>query len=157
MKVLPTTRSCFVCGQSNPIGMRLRLETDGKIVRSELMLRPEHVGLKNTVHGGIVSTVLDEMMAWACAVQTKQLAFCAELTVRFLQPVRPNEPIVATGELVNNRRNKIFEVKAELKDRNGAILATGFGKYLPVKGAEAAAMATDLVGEPEERQIIQSP
>jgi len=148
MRAVPHTRSCFVCGESNPIGFKLRLETDGRIVQTRFMPRSEHTGFKHAVHGGLVSTLLDEMMAWACALQTRQFAYCAELTVRFLLPVRPNVEIVARGEVVANRRDKLFEAKSEIQDLNGTRLATARGKYLPVAKAEVLRMADDLVGDP---------
>jgi uncharacterized protein (TIGR00369 family) len=152
MKQLPHTHSCFVCGESNPIGLNLRFETEGHIVRTRFTPRPEHIGFKQVVHGGIAATLLDEIMVWACAVQTKQFAYCAELTVRFLSPLRPGQEVLATAELTANRRNKIFEAKGEIKDRDGKLLASATGKYLPVKAIELADMATDFVGDP--RQML---
>lgn len=149
MKLLPHTRSCFVCGQSNPVGLKLRFETDGRLVRIRFVPRAEHVGFRQTVHGGLTATLLDEIMVWACAVQTKRFAFCAELKVRFLNPVRPGETLVASGELVSNRRGKLFEARAELRDHAGRVLATASGKYLPVKPAEVAEMVTDFVENPD--------
>jgi len=148
MKELPHTHSCFVCGDSNSLGLNLRFETDGHVVTSRFTPRPEHIGFKQVVHGGIIATLLDEIMVWACLAQTKRFAYCAEMTVRFLNPLRPGEETIATGELATNRRDKIFEAKADLKDANGKILATATGKYLPVKAAELADMAGDLVGDP---------
>jgi uncharacterized protein (TIGR00369 family) len=150
MKQLPHTHSCFVCGESNKFGLNLRFETDGNIVRTHFTPRPEHVGFKQVVHGGIAATLLDEIMVWACAVQTKQFAYCAELTVRFLSPLRPGQEVFATGELIANRRNKILEAKGEIKDRDGKLLASSTGKYLPIKAVELADMATDFVGNPGE-------
>ena len=109
MRVLPHTRSCFVCGESNSSGLRLRFETDGRRVQTRFVPGPDHAGFKQTVHGGITATVLDEIMVWACAVATRRFAYCAELNVRFLQPLRPGEEALVTGELVNNRRDKLFE------------------------------------------------
>jgi uncharacterized protein (TIGR00369 family) len=148
MKLLPHTRSCFVCGESNPAGLKLRFETDGRLVQTRFVPRAEHVGFRRTVHGGLTATLLDEIMVWACAVQTKRFAFCAELNVRFLNPVRPGEALVASGELVSNRRGKLFEAKAELRDKAGLVLATASGKYLPIKQAELADMVTDFVEDP---------
>jgi uncharacterized protein (TIGR00369 family) len=148
MKLLPHTRFCFVCGESNPDGLNLRFETDGRLVQTRFVPRPEHVGFRRTVHGGLTATLLDEIMVWACAVQTKRFAFCAELNVRFLNPVRPGEALVASGELVSNRRGRLFEAKAELRDQAGVVLATATGKYLPIKQAEAAEMFTDFVEDP---------
>jgi acyl-coenzyme A thioesterase PaaI-like protein len=148
MKLLPHTRSCFVCGESNPAGLKLRFETDGRIVRTRFVPRAEHVGFRQTVHGGLTATLLDEIMVWAYAVQTKRFAFCAELNVRLLNSVRPGEALVASGELVSNRRGKLFEAKAELRDKAGLVLATASGKYLPIKQAELADMVTDFVEDP---------
>src|SRR5947209_8662316 len=119
MRELPHTHSCFVCGESNPVGFKLRSETDGRIVRAHFVFRPEHVGFKQTVHGGLTATILDEIMTWACAVQTKRFAYCAELSLRYLQPVRPHEPMLATAELIANRRGRLFEAKADLLNESG--------------------------------------
>lgn len=148
MKVLPHTHSCFVCGESNPLGMKLRFETDGRVVQSHLVLMPEHIGFKGTIHGGILSTILDEVMVWACAVQTKRFAFCGELAVRFLHPARPGEEALVVGELVTNRRNKLFEAKAELRQATGKILASATGKYLPIQATDIGEMVTDFIGDP---------
>ena len=147
MKELPHTHSCFVCGESNPIGLKLRFETDGRIVQTRFVARPEHAGFRQTVHGGLIATLLDEIMVWACAVQTKRFAFCAELNVRFQNPLRPAETVLATAELVENRRGKIFNAKAELRNEAGEVVATATGKYLPIKEEIAAALAEDFVGD----------
>ncbi len=146
MRVLPHTRSCFVCGESNSIGLNLRFETDERLVTVRFVPRPEHAGFKQTVHGGLLATVLDEMMVWVCGVQSGRFAYCAELSVRFLHPARPGAEITGTAELTNNRRNKLFEARAELTNSQGIVLARGSGKYLPIKEADAAAMLDDFVG-----------
>ena len=148
MRTLPHTHSCFVCGESNPAGLKLRFETDGRLVQTRFVPQAEHVGFRQTVHGGLIATLLDEIMVWACAVQTKRFAYCAELKVRYLGVVRPSEALVASGELVANRRDKLFEAKAELRSQAGLALATATGKYLPIKHGQAAELATDFVGDP---------
>lgn len=148
MRTLPHTRCCFVCGESNPAGLKLRFETDGQIVQTRFVPRADYVGFRQVVHGGIVATLLDEVMVWACAVRTKRFAFCAELQVRYLHPVRPEEELLASGELVNNRRDKLFEAKAELRNSAGLVLASATGKYWPIKSADVKEMVTDFVGDP---------
>jgi uncharacterized protein (TIGR00369 family) len=150
MKALPHTHSCFVCGEDNPIGLRLRFETDGRLVQTRFVPRPEHIGFKQTIHGGLIGTLLDEIMVWACAVQTKRFAFCAELNVRFLKPARPYEELTATAELTANRRDRIFEAKAQLCNARGVLLATSTGKYLPLEKQLAADMASDFVQDPRQ-------
>lgn len=146
VKTLPHTHSCFVCGESNPIGLNLRFETDGRVVETRFTPRANHVGFRQTVHGGIIATLLDEIMVWACAVQTRKFAFCAELNVRFVNPLRPGTEVLARGELVANRKDRIFEAQASLVDSTGLVLANATGKYLPVKAGSVLDMATDIVG-----------
>ena len=146
MKPLPHTYSCFCCGEANAAGLRLQLETDGSIVQTCFQFKREHTGFKGVVHGGLVATVLDEVMAWACAVGAGRFAFSAELTVRFPKSVAPGVTLVATAGLVANRRNKIFETKSTLCDSSGAVLAEATGKYLPVRADALPQMATDLLG-----------
>ena len=147
MRELPHTHSCFVCGESNSAGLQLRFHTDGRIVRTEFTPRPEHIGFRDVVHGGIISTVLDEIMVWACAVQVKQFGYCAEMTIRFQQPLRPGHAVIVLGEMVANRKNRIFEAKAEMRGADDLLLATSTGKYLPLKPNEATGFLPDLVGD----------
>ena len=147
MKELPHTHSCFVCGESNPLGFNLRSETDGKTVCARFAFREEHVGFSQTVHGGLTATLLDEIMTWACVVQARRFAYCAELKVRYLQPIRPGQPLVATAEMVSNLRGRLFEAKGEIKDATGTAMATATGKYMPLKDAEAADVASDFLGD----------
>ena len=148
VKVLPHTHSCFVCGESNRVGLNLRFQTDGCKVTTEFTPSPEHIGFKKVVHGGILSTLLDEIMVWACVIGTRRFAFCAELNVRFVRPSRPHETLLASAELVANRRNRIFETKGELRNVTGELVAIATGKYCPVKDADLLEMARDFVDDP---------
>lgn len=147
MQMLPHTRSCFVCGEANSLGLKLRFETDGKLVRATFTPRPEHIGFKGVIHGGLIATVLDEIMVWACAVPTRRFAFCAEMNVRFLNPMSPGARVQLTGELTANRKGRIFEAKGTAQDAAGLMLAEATGKYLPIKNANVADMVTDFVGD----------
>jgi len=156
MLKLPHTKSCFVCGLNNPLGLKLDLETDGQIVRARFAPRPEHVGFRETIHGGLIATVLDEAMVWVVGVRTKRFSYCAELNVRFLQPARPHEELMVVAELMENRRNKLFQAKGELQNARGAVHAAATGKYLPVKEDILAELLSDFA-ESTENLFISHP
>jgi hypothetical protein len=61
--ILDDDQMCFCCGPKNPIGLKLRFENleDGR-TRTVWRPRQEHQGFKDIVHGGLVATVLDEVM-----------------------------------------------------------------------------------------------
>jgi len=147
MRELPHTKSCFVCGENNPIGLQQRFETDGRTVRTRFTPRPEHAGFKGVIHGGILATLLDEIMVWACAVRTGKFGFCAEMTIRFQRPAAPGGELLVEAELVADRRGRIFEAKAEVQDGGGEILASATGKYMPIRDADMAALQADMIGD----------
>lgn len=154
---LPHTRSCFVCGEANLHGLRLRFHADGPRVTTRFTPQAEHIGFKGVTHGGLLATVLDEIMVWAVAASTRRFAYCAELTVRFQRPAIPGVELLAAAELVENRRHKLFTATAELRDTAGQLVATASGKYLPVPAADVPAMLTELVGDLSLLESTDSP
>jgi uncharacterized protein (TIGR00369 family) len=149
MRELPHTHSCFVCGESNPHGLKLRFHSDGRTVTARFTARVEHIGFKGVVHGGVIATVLDEIMVWACAVNTRRFAFCAELNVRYLNPLSPGQEVIACGELVENRRDRIFLPTGRLVSASGEVHAEATGKYLPIKPELLPPMLGELIGDTE--------
>lgn len=147
MRELPHTHSCFVCGESNPHGLKLRFHTDGRVVTTRFTPRPEHIGFKGVVHGGVIATVLDEIMVWACAVNTRRFAFCAELNVRFLKPLPPGTEVVVEAELSENRRDRIFQTVGKVRTAEGQLLAEATGKYFPIKAEQLPPMLGELIGD----------
>lgn len=126
---------CFVCGQDNPAGLKIafrRLES-GEMTA---VWRPETPweGFRGIVHGGLVSTVLDEAMSKAVAASGSE-ALTAELRVRFRLPVKSGETFTIRGWIV--RRNKrLIETEAVLADLKGAEHAHAWGRFLALPKAK---------------------
>jgi hypothetical protein len=55
--------------------------------------------------------------------------------------------LLASAELTANRRDRIFEAKAELRDADHRLIAAATGKYLPIPAADVPTMLTELVGD----------
>ncbi|MDJ0924966.1 MAG: PaaI family thioesterase, partial [Acidimicrobiia bacterium] len=57
---------CFGCGQSNPIGLGLTdFHSSEGVVSARFTPRSDYHGFSDLLHGGIVATALDEIMAWS--------------------------------------------------------------------------------------------
>jgi acyl-coenzyme A thioesterase PaaI-like protein len=54
---------CFGCGQANLFGLQLEVSRDGDRVSGRFFAKQDHQGPPGVVHGGIVTTALDEAMA----------------------------------------------------------------------------------------------
>lgn len=89
--------SCFGCGLNNSSGLQLQFFTDGKKVLSWLRV-PRHLsGWDRIVHGGVITTMLDEVMGWTALHLLKKMTLTKTITVRFLKPVYVDEDIRIEG------------------------------------------------------------
>jgi acyl-coenzyme A thioesterase PaaI-like protein len=146
MKELPHTYHCFVCGESNVRGLNLRFQTNGSEVEAEYVPAAEHAGFSRTVHGGLLSTVLDEIMVWACAVGTGKFAYCAELNVRFLKPVEPGQRLRVRARLTANKKARLYEAEGEVLCGD-EVCAKATGKYMPIRGLELKDVVGEFIGD----------
>ena len=137
-------RFCFGCGSENPrgLGMRFRLE-DGRAVAE--FAPPEHLqGYPGRVHGGGVATMLDEAMGWA-VYGRGAWAVTAKLSLRFRRSVPLAEPLAVAG-WVTRDRGRFLEVRAELRARDGTLLAEADGLFVRVSGAQAEELRRQYEG-----------
>ncbi len=89
-------------------------------------------GFANTIHGGLIATVLDEIMAWTCGVIGGRFAYSVDLQIRYSHPLAPGQEVTGLGSILENRKRRIFQTSATLK--SGSIeIASATGKYLAVK------------------------
>lgn len=120
--ILEDNHYCFVCGEKNPLGLKLQFHHPEKgLLRSEVTFKPEHQGYRGIVHGGLVATVLDEMMVNLAWIEQTP-AVTAELTTRILKPVPVGEPVALEGRLEKGGE-KILYMQAVARSFSGEILA----------------------------------
>ena len=73
---------------------------------------PDHLcGWSNVVHGGIISTMLDEAMGWAALIILKKMVVSKSITVDFIKPVLIGKEIRVTGMVnkINSEREAILQ------------------------------------------------
>ncbi len=85
---------CFVCGSNNNVGLKLnfKLDRENRQAICSTVISDEYQGWDGIVHGGIIASMLDGSMVYAC--KSMDLAcFTAELTVRYKKPVPLNKQV----------------------------------------------------------------
>ena len=120
---------CFACGALNEHGIHLDLHVDGDRCWTELALADRFQGWDGIAHGGIICTILDEVMAWSLAA-TDNWGLTARMSVDFKRPVRLGVPIRGEGWITRVRR-RLVETAARIVDPvNGDVLATATATYV---------------------------
>lgn len=112
---------CFGCGD-NPVGLELDFAREGEWIVARKELRNHYQGFKNTAHGGIIATLLDEASAWAAMAETGRVSPSYELECKFLQPVPLEEEITVRAKVIE-RKHGIAKTKAEVQDKDDEVLA----------------------------------
>ncbi|MEO0093083.1 MAG: PaaI family thioesterase [candidate division WOR-3 bacterium] len=128
--LLKSSSYCFACGKKNPFGLKLKIFGDKNGVWTTFKVKQYYEGFKDITHGGIVATILDEMIAWACR-KRKLDVLTAELIVRYKKKLIIGEKIQAFGKVVKEY-NRLIIGESLIKDSNGQIIATGQAKMLLV-------------------------
>jgi uncharacterized protein (TIGR00369 family) len=124
------SRACFVCGTDNPGGMNLAPTRDGDKVIIIYTPRTEHLGFSKAVHGGIVASLLDEVVGVCCGQRSGGKCATVELSVRYLRPLLAGQTVRAEGWYVRKRGKFVFG-KGQVLDERGKLLATARGASYP--------------------------
>jgi len=120
-----TYGNCFVCGQNNPDGLRLTFEIDpeNQTLKTTFVANPTFQGWDGIVHGGIISTLLDEAMA-KLAYELGYDTVTVSLEIRFKKPAPILEPLLVYGEITEVSK-RLVKAKARITKEDGTVLAEG--------------------------------
>jgi acyl-coenzyme A thioesterase PaaI-like protein len=126
---------CFVCGQDNPQGLKIKViyHSEEAAATTELSLPREYQGWADVIHGGILATLLDEMMAhavWHFAGPGLTLS----METRFHHPLKPEEAIRVRGVLTapnGSRRTAEAEI---VRLADGKKIASAKSRFLLLEG-----------------------
>jgi uncharacterized protein (TIGR00369 family) len=135
-RIVIEPHNCFACGSLNVHGLHLELHAGGDRCWTELVLDRRFEGWEGIAHGGIVCTILDEVMAWAL-VDHDLWGVTARLNVNFRRPVPIGRPIRGEGRVRETKRRVIYAegVLIDVED-----------------GTELASAEATFVGAPEARK-----
>lgn len=140
---------CFGCGRRNPHGLRLTfVQTAAAEVSADFKPARAHEGFAGVVHGGIVTTLLDEAMAWA-AFAADAWVVTARIDVRFRRPVVVGEPVRVIGLVVDARSRLVQTTGRVERIADGALLAEAAGTFIRVPPEQEAAWRAQYLRDAE--------
>jgi len=122
---------CFVCGPDNPLGLRLAFHMDGDVCRVRFSPGPFHCGYDNLVHGGIIYSVLDDVMANWLFLQG-QRAHTARCEVRYREPVELGDALLAEGRMVRRKGRLALMSATARRASDNTVVAEAEGTFMVV-------------------------
>ncbi len=120
---------CFACGQDNPIGLRIDYQLQGEECTGRFTPGPNHVGFNDTVHGGIIYSALDDVMANLLYLRAVK-AHTARCEIRYRRALRVGEEIVLSARIETERR-RLVVLKGEARlAESGDLVADTTGSFM---------------------------
>ena len=128
MKEIVKYSHCFVCGDQNEHGLKAKFFDDGDQAITDLVTEPVFEGYRGIYHGGLISTLLDEVMIKAILARDV-MAVTAELTVRFRKPLGIGVKLHLTGKIIRVR-GRVYITEGEAVGEDSTVYATAKGRYI---------------------------
>jgi uncharacterized protein (TIGR00369 family) len=143
MKKQPNSRLCFVCGLDNPIGLKLAFYEDEQgHVAARFTPQSQHQGYPGVVHGGIVTALLDEVLA-RVAIGSGRWVMTARLNLRYRRPIPLDQPLTVVGQALGWKRS-LFEARGQIILADGQVGAEAEGTFAEVRPEQVEQLAGAL-------------
>lgn len=135
MRLLPNYHRCFVCGSTNPTGIKAHFYRNEDHVLATCDFTEHHAGYKGIVHGGLISAVLDEALGRIVASITRKMVFTGALTLHFHKPLLVGTAVKAEARVAEKQRHPKFYTQAtgKLIDiKTNEVYASAEGNFFPI-------------------------
>ncbi len=140
------TNGCFGCGPKNDFGLRMKILTDETEVCAYLTV-PQHLcGYNQIVHGGVIATILDEIMGWAGIYLLKKIAVTKTMSIDFLKAARIGDPLTVKGGILNQCGKREVRIQGAIYDSGNNLCARSEGLFalLTPQMARRMGVMTDM-------------
>jgi uncharacterized protein (TIGR00369 family) len=146
-KQLPNSlnHNCFGCSPVNPSGLQMKFYTSESAVHSKVTV-PDHLcGWNNLVHGGVLTTIMDEIMSWAAIYLLKRVPMTKSIAVDFLKPVYVGGALQVQGTVLEKtgKREVLMEGRIFNADNACCARATGTFAVFSTAGARRLRITDD--------------
>lgn len=97
-------------------------------------------GWVDTMHGGVLSTLIDEVCGWVVTRKMQTSGFTTNLNVKFRKAVSTNErQLTIRAHIVKQMRNLLF-IHAEITNEQGELCTEGEATYFLMNQEKAQEM-----------------
>jgi len=132
IKIKYDEQACFVCGVNNHDGFKVDFTLEGDdSVYFMVRIPSKYQGYDGIVHGGLISTMLDEAMA-NCFFLRGMDCLTTEMNVRFLKALPVDKEVKVVGK-ITKQSGRLGQAEGWLEDESSVRYAEGSGKFYLMK------------------------
>jgi uncharacterized protein (TIGR00369 family) len=86
-------------------------------------------GYGNVLHGGVISTAMDEIASWYIMTKLKTAGVTYQLQTKFLSPVYTNKGKITLRATLKEQRRRKTDIEVRLYNNEGKLCAEGLVGY----------------------------
>jgi uncharacterized protein (TIGR00369 family) len=114
---------CFGCSKQNPLGLKLNFFEKDEYLEAVWQPSEYYQGYPNVLHGGIISTLLDELGAWCISVKAGTAGVTTEMNIRYLSPVYLSKGEISMSARIIDQDGKNASVRCQMFDSHAKLCA----------------------------------
>ena len=127
--VISRDAHCFGCSQKNPHGLKMKFYTDETTLYSWLSVPPHLCGWEGIVHGGVLSTMLDEIMGWSAIYTLRKIVMTKSMTIDYLKPVYIEDKLRVEGKVIERVSDREVIIEGRLYKEDNILCAQTRGTF----------------------------
>jgi len=129
LETLPGYKHCFVCGRDNHFGLNITFFKDKNEVRAEFIPESKHQGFKGIVHGGILFSILDEIMGRTAVITKEIMTLTVEINIKYRKKAKIGEKIIFTAHMTKDL-GRMIEAQGQACKEDGTLLIEAKGRFI---------------------------
>lgn len=133
---------CFGCSSENPHGLQLEFSRSGSKVVASHIPAAHFQGWSGMVHGGILSTLVDELAVWTIVGMRRKVGLTRDLEIHFRRPMYVGEEIQLSGS-IEDESGPLITVRCELHNPRQDLCVEGRVKVFILSRDQFAKMQPD--------------
>ncbi len=139
--------NCFACGTANPIGLNLSFYRQGKYICSDITLEKNYEGWENMAHGGIVSTLLDEVMSWTVIYFRRIFFLTRRMKIKYIKPVPLYRLLTVRGKMIEGGNRRLCKASGLIQDEDKNTLVRAEATFAILSGKDLSLVPDKLKRE----------
>ena len=131
---------CFGCAPDNPIGLHMEFFEEGDNILCFWRPQNHFEGWVGVLHGGIISTLIDETAGWVVTRKLQAAGMTSKLDVTFRKPVTSSEVQVTVKAHLAEKRRNLALIDVVVENAHGEVCAEGRVTYFVMSAEKSAEM-----------------
>ena len=121
--------SCYACSPTNPSGLHMEFFLEGDELVGKWDPSEDYQGFHDILHGGIQSTMMDEIASWVVFMMLDTAGMTYQLNTRFRKPVLISKGTITVRATLHRQQKRIAEIEARLYDGEKMLCAESQANY----------------------------